>query len=141
MHKLLLCAVCIDIVFAFVDGTTIRPRMDVIMCLTSVAVWKGSSFILKNEQRSWRLTAEMFLVGLVALLVFKSLWRSDTSSNVYQGPRWMGLWNNPNHYGLLMGRAPHSQSDCSPPSEPMDGTDGGEPGKGSCRLIGKFCAL
>jgi O-antigen ligase len=25
------------------------------------------------------------------------------SDNPYHGPRWMGLWNNPNDYGMLMG--------------------------------------
>jgi len=41
-------------------------------------------------------------VGLVALLVFSSWWHLDMIGN-YHGSRWMGLWNNPNIYGMLMG--------------------------------------
>jgi hypothetical protein len=43
-----------------------------------------------------------FLFGLVLLLTFASWWHLDMPDNFYQGPRWMGLWNNPNDYGLLM---------------------------------------
>ena len=45
----------------------------------------------------------IFLVGLVVLLAFSSWWRLDMSDNFYHGPRWMGLWDNPNIYGMLMG--------------------------------------
>ena len=45
----------------------------------------------------------IFLIGLVLLLAFASWWRMDASQNFYHGPRWMGLWNNPNDYGMLMG--------------------------------------
>ena len=44
-----------------------------------------------------------FLVGLVLLLAFSSWWHLDMSNNFYHGPRWMGLWDNPNTYGMLMG--------------------------------------
>jgi hypothetical protein len=44
-----------------------------------------------------------FLIGLIVLLAFASWWRLDMSANDYRGPRWMGLWNNPNIYGMLMG--------------------------------------
>jgi prepilin-type N-terminal cleavage/methylation domain-containing protein len=43
------------------------------------------------------------LVGLVVLLAFGSLLHLDVSDSVYNGPRWMGLWDNPNDYGMLMG--------------------------------------
>ena len=44
-----------------------------------------------------------FLIGLVIMLAFSSWWHLDTSNNPYHGPRWMGLWYNPNDYGMLMG--------------------------------------
>jgi prepilin-type N-terminal cleavage/methylation domain-containing protein len=44
-----------------------------------------------------------FFIGLITLLVFSSWWHLDISDNVYHGPRWMGLLNNPNIYGMLMG--------------------------------------
>jgi prepilin-type N-terminal cleavage/methylation domain-containing protein len=43
-----------------------------------------------------------FLIGLVVLLVFSAWWHVDLPGG-YHGPRWMGLWNNPNIYGMLMG--------------------------------------
>ncbi len=44
-----------------------------------------------------------FLVGLALLLAFASLWHVDMSGNLYPRLRRMGLWNNPNDYGMLMG--------------------------------------
>ncbi len=41
----------------------------------------------------------MALVGLLALAAW---WHVDLPG-AYHGPRWMGLWNNPNIYGMLMG--------------------------------------
>jgi len=43
-----------------------------------------------------------FLFGLVGLLAFASWWHLDMAG-AYHGPRWMGLWDNPNIYGILMG--------------------------------------
>ena len=37
------------------------------------------------------------------MLAFSSWWHLDMSNNPYHGPRWMGLWYNPNDYGMLMG--------------------------------------
>jgi hypothetical protein len=44
-----------------------------------------------------------FFTALIGLLTFSSLWHMDMSENSYRGPRWMGLWSNPNIYGMLMG--------------------------------------
>ena len=49
-----------------------------------------------------------FLAGLVLLLVFSSWWHLvwwhlDVAPYFYLKTRWMGLWNNPNIYGMLMG--------------------------------------
>jgi O-Antigen ligase len=43
-----------------------------------------------------------FLFGLIMLLAFASWWHLDMTNNFYHGPRWMGLWDNPNTYGMLM---------------------------------------
>jgi O-antigen ligase len=44
---------------------------------------------------------DAFLSGLVLLLAFPS-WCNLGVSGSYHGPRWMGLWDNPNTYGMLM---------------------------------------
>ncbi|HEV2454061.1 MAG TPA: O-antigen ligase family protein [Verrucomicrobiae bacterium] len=49
------------------------------------------------------LPSAIFLAGLVLLLAFSSFWHLDSTNNPYHGPRWMGLWKNPNEYGILMG--------------------------------------
>ena len=55
------------------------------------------------ELRTMNLELRMFLLGLILLLAFSSWWHLGMTSNIYHGLRWMGLWNNPNDYGLLMG--------------------------------------
>ena len=56
-----------------------------------------------NSPVTRRSSLVTFLFGLVLLLAFSSWWHLDMSVNFYHGPRWMGLWNNPNIYGMLMG--------------------------------------
>ena len=46
---------------------------------------------------------QCLLFSLILLLVFASWWHLDMSANYYHGPRWTGLWYNPNIYGMLMG--------------------------------------
>src|ERR1019366_2700595 len=48
-------------------------------------------------------SAATFLIGLVMLPAFSSWWHLDVANNPYHGPRWMGVWDNPNIYGMLMG--------------------------------------
>ncbi len=56
------------------------------------------------ELRATRSSARgSFLIGLTALLVLSVGWHLDMTYNFYHGPRWMGLWDNPNIYGMLMG--------------------------------------
>ncbi len=65
-------------------------------------------FMQKEERRMQKIRNSKseilnFLVGLIVLLAFASWWHVETSASVFLGPRWMGLWNNPNDYGELMG--------------------------------------
>jgi len=44
-----------------------------------------------------------FLIWYCVALLAASAWcHLDASYNFYQGPRWVGLWNDPNLYGMLM---------------------------------------
>ena len=92
------------------------PAPEVAMLLFGVTLGKGARFVLNAEARGQRgegrnnleirnteCGMRKFLMGLVLLLAFASWWHFDMSNNFYHGPRWMGLWNNPNDYGLLMG--------------------------------------
>lgn len=42
------------------------------------------------------------VVGIVGLLALSAWWHLRSISN-YHGPRWVGLWDHPNIYGILMG--------------------------------------
>jgi O-antigen ligase len=86
-----------------------------IILLTGVMLGKGARALINEECRmkneecentlaivNCKSAIENFLVGLVLLLAFSSWWHLDMSGNFYHGPRWMGLWNSPNIYGMLM---------------------------------------
>jgi len=79
-----------------------------IILLAGVTLGRGVSFALtrggENHAKcvNCRSVIVNFLVGLVTLLAFSACWRLNMAGN-YHGPRWMGLWNNPNTYGMLMG--------------------------------------
>jgi O-antigen ligase len=77
------------------------PETDAITFLFSVTIGKIIRFFLGS--RNCLLEVEFFLVGLVLLLAFSFCWHQDMTNNFYRGPRWMGFWNNPNTYGMLMG--------------------------------------
>jgi hypothetical protein len=44
-----------------------------------------------------------FLSGLCVLLAIASCCQLHLPNAFYNGPRWMGIWDNPNDYGMLMG--------------------------------------
>jgi len=116
----LICLLLVVIVAYFFGQATSQPGMDVILLLFGVTLGKEARFFLsqnkeeKMRKRSNNLTWPAaglshpmderfyFLIGLVVLLAFSSWWNLDMSNNFYHGPRWMGLWGNPNDYGLLM---------------------------------------
>jgi len=105
----------------FIGYTASQPTVDAITLLASVTLGRGARFLLRPKAEGQRLkdAGEMqenipefriqnsefriFLVGLVGLLALPSWWHLDMTNNFYHGPRWMGLWDNPNDYGLLMG--------------------------------------
>lgn len=76
--------------------------VDVLVLLFGATLGRAMRLALKN--RKWNSAGGIrnFLIGLVLLLAFSSWWHLDMANNVYHGPRWMGLWNNPNDYGILM---------------------------------------
>jgi hypothetical protein len=90
-----------------------QPATDALVLLFAVTLGRGASFFLSLKAKGKRLKEEgcsirnlegrLFLVGLIVLLAIASWWHLDMKDNYYHGPRWMGLWNNPNDYGLLMG--------------------------------------
>ena len=92
---------------AFQPGTAL-----VFLC--GITAGKGARFALETgsqrsevrspvELRTPNSELRLFLVGLVLLLAVASWWHLDGAASSYHGPRWMGLWNNPNDYGMLMG--------------------------------------
>jgi O-antigen ligase len=97
--------------------------VDAVILLAGVTLGRGTRFFLKSGKRnppspgfgaaraesgndSAHVTRHSslvtFLVGLVVLLAFASWWHL-APTGAYHGPRWMGLWDNPNIYGMLMG--------------------------------------
>ncbi|MFO1477277.1 MAG: O-antigen ligase family protein [Verrucomicrobiota bacterium] len=64
--------------------------------LSAVVIGKAVA-LLSRGQRS---TVVMILCLLLAACVF---WQLDKSRFFYHGPRWTGIWNDPNRFGLLMG--------------------------------------
>jgi len=119
----------IAIAVYFISYKESSPGVDSIILLAGVTLGKGAAVLLKADGR-WKMedgvekevrsqesevgntipeivtrhsSLVTFLVGLVLLLAFGSWWHLDMTNNFYQGPRWMGLWNNPNIYGMLMG--------------------------------------
>jgi O-antigen ligase len=111
----------ITIVAYFIGYATPTPATDAITLLGSVTLGKSTFVVLQRDkdrnnfeirsQVDGRNTSEariqnsefrVFLLGFVILLAFSSWWHLDISGNFYHGPRWMGLWDNPNIYGMLM---------------------------------------
>jgi O-antigen ligase len=95
-------------------ATSVRATDNVIL-MAVVTIGKGGNYFLRSsclcesaltekpEIGQSRLTsASTFLIGLVLPLAYASWRHLDMSHNNYTGPRWMGLWNNPNIYGMLM---------------------------------------
>ena len=82
------------------------PVTDAFTLLFGVTLGRGAKLLLSEDASvlvTRRPSLVTFLVGLILLLLFASWWHPNMSDNIYHGPRWMGLWNNPNDYGLLMG--------------------------------------
>jgi hypothetical protein len=102
----------IAIAVCFIGDTASQPTANAIIFLAGVTLGKGTRvFLGKGEKwppvpkrsESGKSAVRNFLIGLVVLLAFSSWWHLDMTNNLYQGPRWMGLWTDPNIYGMLMG--------------------------------------
>ncbi len=103
------------IIWYCIGSTAASRALDAVILLVCLILGRGAGFVLKAEGR-WPMASEgnhaacvtrftslvTFLVGLVVLLAFLS-WLHLEPTGAYRGPRWMGLWDNPNIYGMLMG--------------------------------------
>jgi hypothetical protein len=115
LNDLPLIGLLLIVIAAYFIAQAARPATDALTLLAGVTLGRGASFALKEngkwkmedgrkklEARSQKSEVSIFLVGIVALLAFSSWWHLDMTYNSYLGPRWMGLWKNPNIYGMLM---------------------------------------
>ena len=112
---LLIVLLLISIAVYSIDYTKSLRAADAIVLLAGATLGKGVRFALEADGR-WKIedvrtdseignrqsAIDNFVVGLVGLLAFASWWHLDMVG-AYRGPRWMGLWDNPNIYGMLMG--------------------------------------
>lgn len=91
------------------------PAKEAMTILATVTLGRGAKTLLNRERRGqtrrtdeWALDqsqlspAAIVFLGLVVLLAFSSWWNSGMPRKYYNGPRWVGLWDNPNEYGVLM---------------------------------------
>jgi prepilin-type N-terminal cleavage/methylation domain-containing protein/prepilin-type processing-associated H-X9-DG protein len=101
LRDLLLVGLLVVAIIGYFISYATLPGVDAFTLLAGVTLGKGARFAL--EARSQKSENRNLLVGLVVLLAFSAFWHLDMSDNFYHGPRWMGLWNNPNDYGMLMG--------------------------------------
>lgn len=120
LRDLCLIGLLLIAIVAYFIGYATRPGTDAITLLFGATLGKGAMVLLNAdcglrivkckstseagfEIRNPKSEIRSFLVGLVGLLAFSSWWHLDMTDNFYHGPRWMGLWNDPNDYGVLMG--------------------------------------
>ena len=78
-----------------------RPGNAALIILFGVTLGRGACCFPAIICRASCTTIILF--GLIGLLMSSSWLHLDMSDNYYRGPRWMGLWDNPNTYGMLMG--------------------------------------
>lgn len=97
----LLGLLIIAIAASFIGSAVTWREPDVVTLSAGITLGKAAQLFLKD--RKWKAEGGIVIVGLVTLLTFSSWWHLDMTNNFYNGPRWMGLWDNPNTYGMLMG--------------------------------------
>jgi hypothetical protein len=95
----ILVSLMILAVARLIFGETSRPAGALVLFF-SVMLGKGARWTLTFGNPGEDKTV---LAGLVWLLAFSSWWHLDMTDNYYHGSRWMGFWDNPNTYGVLMG--------------------------------------
>ena len=88
-------------------GYSTSPSFDVIKLLFGGALGKGVAYSLKGGKWEVKIiqnaVIRAYLFFIVILLAFSAWWHLETPGYYYQGSRWIGLWDNPNIYGMLMG--------------------------------------
>ena len=105
----------IAIAMYFIREVASSRAVGALILLAGVTLGRGARFTLNEEVRKKNAEVEnvstlvtrhpslaTFLVGFVGLVAFASWWHLEPM-DAYRGPRWMGLWDNPNIYGMLMG--------------------------------------
>jgi hypothetical protein len=117
LNELPLMGLLVIAVGAFFIGYSLSLQATgAVILLAGVTLGKGARFVLGRKAESTKtrklnlcgnprleVRGHNFFAGLLGLLAFSSWWHLDMSDDFYHGPRWMGLWNNPNIYGMLMG--------------------------------------
>ena len=111
----LLGLLLVAIVHYFTVASEFVRAADAIILLAGLTLGRGARALLSGSSRresaltektgidqSGLTSAATFLIGLIGLLAFSAAWHLDLPG-AYHGPRWMGLWDNPNIYGMLMG--------------------------------------
>jgi O-Antigen ligase len=73
-----------------------NPGPDVLLLVFTTTLGRAIKFFQTNGNE------RNCLLGLIGLLALSAWWHLDMSDNYYHGRRWMGLWDNPNAYGMLM---------------------------------------
>jgi len=96
---LMIRLLALGLVWLVLGGT--KSSTQALFLFFGVMLGKGMFLCFESGKR--KAESRNYLVGLVALLTLAAWWRLDMSDNYYHGPRWMGLWENPNTYGMLMG--------------------------------------
>jgi hypothetical protein len=104
----LIVLLIIAIVAFFINPPQNRPATDAFALLLGVTLGRAMRALLNQEGRKQKIgkpnaDSGNILVGLVLLFAFASFWHLDITNNIYRRLRWMGLWDNPNIYGMLMG--------------------------------------
>ena len=104
----LIVLLIIAIVAFFINPPQNRPATDAFALLLGVTLGRAIRVLLNQGGRKQTIgkpnaDSGKFLVGLVLLFAFASFWHLDITNNYYRRLRWMGLWDNPNIYGMLMG--------------------------------------
>jgi hypothetical protein len=89
----------------FVRGT--RIDADLVVLLFSVTFGKAVKLVVQTQIRKLDnigayISIRVYFIGLISLLAIGACFSSNEFAVFYHGPRWVGLWNNPNIYGMLM---------------------------------------
>jgi O-antigen ligase/polysaccharide polymerase Wzy-like membrane protein len=110
---LLLFCLWMAAVAACFPGAASPIKTNFLILLFGITLGKCARFLLNpkpkihndetTEHRDEHSETTTFLIVLILMLAFSAGWHLDKSGTSYHGPRWMGLWSDPNTYGMLMG--------------------------------------